>query len=352
MTGLLVTGGAGFIGSSFVRQALADGFTVLNLDALSYAGNSENVRELCDEPRHKLVVGQIQDRSLVESLLTEHQPRAIVNFAAETHVDRSIDDPTPFLETNVAGTHELLKAALCYWRSLPATARDRFRFLQISTDEVYGSKPEGSCDESSPYAPSSPYAASKAAADHFVAAYHQTYGLPTLITHSCNNYGPRQHPEKLIPHITLSALAGRKLPIYGDGLQVREWLHVEDNCSAIWRVLADGRPGRAYNIGGERERTNAMVVHSVCDILDRIRPRKYPHETLIERVADRPGHDRRYSLDCTRIETELGWRPAISFEEGLVSAVSWYVNHADWCERIVQSGYRLERLGLPAGAQP
>ena len=331
---LLVTGGAGFIGSNFVHRAIDDGHRVVTLDALTYAGSIENLTTLSATDRHTFVHGSINDRSLVSQLLAKHRPQTVINFAAQTHVDRSIDDPCAFVNTNVVGTHELLEATLSYWRGLSGDARERFRFLHISTDEVYGPLAQGRSSENSRYAPSSPYAASKAAADHLVRAYHVTFGLPVLITNCGNNYGPRQFPEKLIPLMILTALAREKLPVYGDGKHVRDWLHVDDHCSALMQVIDRGRPGETYNIGAHCERCNIDVVRRICDILDRLRPREGSYQSLISYVADRPGHDRRYSLDTSRIAHELGWQPMVSFEEGLERTMTWYLNNPLWCERV------------------
>lgn len=346
MTTFLVTGGAGFIGSNFVHRAVAAGHSAVNLDALSYAGNPDNLTGLSDPARHTFVHGSINDRALVAKLLAQHQPTAIVNFAAETHVDRSIDDPGAFIQTNIGGTYELLEAALAYWRAMPDAARANFRFLHVSTDEVYGSIATGKFTEESRYAPNSPYAASKAAADHLARAFHATYGLPVLITNCGNNYGPRQFPEKLIPHMILTALAGQPLPVYGDGMHVRDWLHVDDHCAALLRVIDAGKPGGTYNVGGHGERPNIDVVHAICDVLDQHRQRKESHRKLISYVTDRPGHDRRYSLDASKIERELGWRPAVPFETGLAQTVTWYLENLNWCERIKSGGYRVARAGL------
>ncbi|MEI7803854.1 MAG: dTDP-glucose 4,6-dehydratase [Hyphomicrobiales bacterium] len=346
MTTFLVTGGAGFIGSNFVHRAVAAGYSIVNLDALSYAGNLDNLTGLQDQTWHKFVHGSINDRALVAKLLLQHQPTAIVNFAAETHVDRSIDDPGAFIRTNIGGTYELLEAALAYWRVMPDTARANFRFLHVSTDEVYGSIAAGKFTEESRYTPNSPYAASKAAADHLARAFHATYGLPILITNCGNNYGPRQFPEKLIPHMILTALAGQPLPVYGDGMHVRDWLHVDDHCAALLRVIESGKPGNTYNVGGHGERPNVDVVNAICDMLDRNHPRKESHRKLISYVTDRPGHDRRYSLDASKLERELGWRPAVPFETGLAQTVTWYLENLNWCERIKSGGYRVARAGL------
>lgn len=346
MTTFLVTGGAGFIGSNFVHHAVAAGHSIVNLDALSYAGNRDSLAALDNNPRHIFVHGSINDRALVMQQLSRHRPSVIINFAAESHVDRSIDNPGIFIQTNVNGTYELLEAALSYWRSLPPAARAEFRFLHISTDEVYGSIETGKFTEDSRYAPNSPYAASKAAADHLVRSFNNTYRLPTLITNCSNNYGPRQFPEKLIPHMILMALAGQPLPVYGDGLHVREWLHVDDHCNALLRVIEAGRPGATYNIGGQGEKPNIEVVQAICDALGRERPRKDSYRSLINHVPDRPGHDRRYALDASKLERELGWRPTIAFEAGLSQTIAWYLANLAWCERIKSGGYRLARAGL------
>jgi dTDP-glucose 4,6-dehydratase len=346
----LVTGGAGFIGGAFVRGAVGGGRArVVNLDALTYAGNLDSLESVRDHPDHVFVAGNIDDGLLVAALLEEHRPEAIVHFAAESHVDRSIDGPRQFVLTNVLGTVDLLIAARAYWEGLKGEARDRFRFLHVSTDEVYGSLgPEGKFTEETPYDPHSPYSASKAASDHFVRAFGDTYGLPVLVTNCSNNYGPYQFPEKLIPLMILNALEGKPLPVYGDGQNVRDWLYVEDHCEAIERVLAAGRPGRTYNVGGEAERTNLQVVRAICDAVDAERP-DLPHRpcgSLLKFVPDRPGHDRRYAIDTARIGRELGWRPTVSFEEGLRRTVAWYLDNPGWVERVTSGSYRRERLGL------
>lgn len=346
MTTLLVTGGAGFIGSNFIRQIVSDtDWRVINLDLLTYAGNRESVDDL-DPQRHLLVHGDIADQDLVPKLLAEHRPDAIVHFAAESHVDRSIDDPGAFIRTNVNGTHNLLAAALDYWRS--AGEHDEFRFLHVSTDEVYGTlaPDEPPFDERHRYAPNSPYAASKAASDHLVRAWHRTYGLPTLITNCSNNYGPYQFPEKLIPLILINALAGERLPVYGDGQQRRDWLFVGDHCRAIRAVLERGRPGRVYNVGGDAEMCNLDVVRLLCDLLDAREPTERPRQSLIEFVEDRPGHDRRYAIDARRIRDELGWQPEVDFAGGLAATVDWYLANRDWWQRIRDGRYRSERLGI------
>ncbi|GIX33084.1 MAG: dTDP-glucose 4,6-dehydratase [Lysobacterales bacterium] len=347
---ILVTGGAGFIGGNFVLGWRRDRLgPVLNLDKLTYAGNLETLAALREDPEHHFVHGDIADRPLVERLLMEHRPRAILHFAAESHVDRSIDGPAAFIQTNVVGTLNLLECALNYWRSLPSAARDRFRFLHVSTDEVYGSLgPEGRFTEESRYDPRSPYAASKAAADHLVRAFHHTYGLPTVITNCSNNYGPYQFPEKLIPLVIQRALAGEDIPVYGDGRNVRDWLYVEDHCMALRLVLRKGRVGATYNIGGDAERENIVVVRRICALLDERRPRSdgRSYAEQIRFVPDRPGHDRRYAIDASRIREELGWRPEHDFESGLERTVDWYLAHQGWIERVLDGSYRLERLGL------
>lgn len=347
----LVTGGAGFIGGNFVIEAVARGVRVVNLDALTYAGNLDTLAGLAGNPAHVFVHGDIGDRALVAQLLAEHRPDAVLNFAAESHVDRSIDGPAAFVQTNVVGTLALLEAVRDYWASLAGAACTTFRFLHVSTDEVYGTLGEtGRFTESSPYAPNSPYAASKAASDHLVRAFHHTYGLPVLTTHCSNNYGPYHFPEKLIPLAITRALAGETLPVYGDGRQVRDWLYVADHCEAIRTVLAKGRVGETYNVGGDAERRNIEVVEAVCALLDARRPRAdgQGYASQIRFVSDRPGHDRRYAIDATRLREELGWRPAHSFEQGLADTVDWYLAHQDWVRRVLDGSYRLERMGMGA----
>jgi dTDP-glucose 4,6-dehydratase len=326
---LLVTGGAGFIGSNFVLSTLAaTGEPIVNLDKLTYAGNLANLGVLDGDARHAFVRGDICDRALVRRLLAEHRPRAIVHFAAESHVDRSIDGPADFVQTNVVGTFSLLEEARAYWAALESAEGQRFRFLHVSTDEVYGSLGPDSpaFTEEHPYAPNSPYAASKAASDHLVRAYHHTYGLPVLTTNCSNNYGPRQFPEKLIPLMVTNALAGKPLPVYGDGLNVRDWLYVDDHCDAVRLVLDKGRTGETYNIGGNNEIRNIDLVRTLCALLDEARPRKGArHADLIAMVKDRPGHDRRYAIDASKIARELGWRPRENFESGLRKTVDWYL---------------------------
>lgn len=339
---LLVTGGAGFIGSNFVLRAVAAGHTVINLDALTYAGNPDNLASLNGHPRHMFVQGTIGDAALVGRLLEQHQPDAVVHFAAESHVDRSIDGPEVFLRTNVLGTFTLLQAALTYWRSLAADAAQRFRFLHVSTDEVYGSlaPSEPAFREETPYAPNSPYSASKASSDHMVRAWFHTYGLPVLTTNCSNNYGPFQFPEKLIPLMILNALSGKPLPVYGDGLNVRDWLYVEDHCEAILAVLKGGRVGETYNVGGLNEQTNLEIVAKLCALLDDLHPAGAPHERLITFVTDRPGHDRRYAINCDKVQRELGWRPRESFATGLEKTVRWYLEHDEWVQRVASGEYR------------
>ncbi|HET6397844.1 MAG TPA: dTDP-glucose 4,6-dehydratase [Pseudoxanthomonas sp.] len=347
----LVTGGAGFIGGNFVLEAVARGVRVVNLDALTYAGNLDTLSSLEGNPGHVFVQGDIGDRALVRRLLAEHRPDAVVNFAAESHVDRSIDGPAAFVQTNVVGTLGLLEAVRDHWRALDGAAREAFRFLHVSTDEVYGTLGEtGKFTETTPYAPNSPYSASKAASDHLVRAFHHTYGLPVLTTNCSNNYGPYHFPEKLIPLVIQRALAGETLPVYGDGQQVRDWLYVSDHCEAIRTVLASGRPGETYNVGGNAERRNLEVVKTICRLLDERRPREdgKPRESQIAFVADRPGHDRRYAIDASKIRNELGWEPKHTFEQGIAATVDWYLAHQDWVRRVLDGSYRLERIGTAA----
>jgi dTDP-glucose 4,6-dehydratase len=348
MQTVLVTGGAGFIGSNFVRYLLARDVRVVNLDLLTYAGNLATIADLGSDRRHTFVEGDIGDEALVTSLLLQHQPQAIVNFAAESHVDRSIDAPLAFIETNVAGTARLLQCARGYWSRLEGKARAEFRFLHVSTDEVYGSLgPEGRFTEATPYAPNSPYSASKAASDHLVRAWFHTYGMPVLTTNCSNNYGPWQFPEKLIPLMILNAREGRPLPIYGDGGNIRDWLYVVDHCSAIWRVLQAGTPGEVYNVGGNCERTNLQVVDALCEIMDDLFPRSphAPHRGLKVFVKDRPGHDLRYAIDAGKLKRDLGWEPRATFEQGLRDTVLWYLDHIDWCATVSAGSYQRERLG-------
>jgi len=349
MQTILVTGGAGFIGGNFVHLMLAEwDLRLVNLDRLTYAGNLDTLRPLAGNPRHIFVQGDIGDRTLVSRLLRDYEVDAVVNFAAESHVDRSIDGPAAFIETNVVGTFNLLDCARGYWSGLSAARKAAFRFLHVSTDEVYGSLgPTGKFTERTPYAPNSPYSASKAASDHLVRAWHHTYGLPVLTTHCSNNYGPYQFPEKLIPLTIAKALAGEPLPIYGDGSNVRDWLYVEDHCRAIARVLEAGRPGEVYNVGGNSEKTNLDVVDTLCALLDEALPESphRPHAALKQFVTDRPGHDQRYAIDASKLETELGWAPRETFESGLGRTLDWYLTHADWVRRVTDGSYRGQRLG-------
>ena len=342
---ILVTGGAGFIGSNFVLDWLAGGGEpVVNLDALTYAGNLHNLDGLRGDARHVFVHGQIGDRALVDRLLAEHRPRAVVHFAAESHVDRSILGPEEFLRTNVYGTFTLLESARGHWSGLPDAEKAAFRFLHVSTDEVYGSLAAGApaFTEDHVYEPNSPYSASKAASDHLVRAWHHTYGLPVLTTNCSNNYGPFHFPEKLIPLMIVNALAGKPLPVYGDGQQVRDWLYVSDHCSAIRRVLEAGRVGETYNIGGWNEQTNLAIVHTICDLLDELQPRAdgQSYRSQITHVPDRPGHDRRYAIDARKIERELGWRPAETFHTGIRKTVAWYLAHTEWVQDVQSGAYR------------
>jgi len=321
---------------------------VVNLDALTYAGNLDTLAAVAHDPLHVFVQGDIGDAALVERLLREHQPDAVINFAAESHVDRSIDGPAAFVQTNVVGTLTLLEKARDYWKSLDAPARDAFRFLHVSTDEVYGTLGDtGKFTETTAYAPNSPYSASKAASDHLVRAFHHTYGLPVLTTNCSNNYGPYQFPEKLIPLVIAKALAGEPLPVYGDGLNVRDWLYVGDHCAAIRRVLEAGRVGETYNVGGDAERTNITVVKAICALLDQRRPLAdgRARESLITYVKDRPGHDRRYAIDASKLQSELGWAPSVTFEEGIARTVDWYLDNQPWVQRVLDGSYRLERIG-------
>jgi dTDP-glucose 4,6-dehydratase len=355
---MIVTGGAGFIGANFVRYVLAhDDARIVVADKLTYAGNLCTIAELMDDARFVFVQADITDREAMAALFREHRPRAVVNFAAETHVDRSIDDPGPFIETNIVGAYVLLETARRYVASLNETERAAFRFLHVSTDEVYGTLgPTGYFSEETAYAPNSPYAASKASADHLVRAYHETYQLPAIITNCSNNYGPYQFPEKLIPLVTLNAIEGRRLPIYGDGGNVRDWLYVEDHCAGILLALKRGRAGEKYNIGGTGERTNLQVIDAICAALDELLPAtenpalaaqgKQHYSELKTFVPDRPGHDRRYAIDATKIRRELGWRPATDFDGGIARTVRWYIDNRAWCETVQADKYRRERLGV------
>jgi len=341
---ILVTGGAGFIGANFVLDWLGQsGEPVVNLDALTYAGNRENLASLAGDARHVFAHGDICDRALLDRLLAEHHPRAIVHFAAESHVDRSIHGPAAFVRTNVEGTFTLLEAARAYWSGLDGDAKAAFRFLHVSTDEVYGSlgPADPAFTETKGFEPNSPYSASKAASDHLVRAWHHTYGLPVVTTNCSNNYGPYQFPEKLIPLMIANALAGKPLPVYGDGQNVRDWLYVGDHCAAIREVLARGRCGETYNVGGWNEKPNLDIVHTVCTLLDELRPDPAgPHARLITYVADRPGHDRRYAIDARKIERELGWRPVETFESGIRKTIAWYLDHQDWVAHVQSGAYR------------
>jgi dTDP-glucose 4,6-dehydratase len=360
----VVTGGAGFIGSNFVRKALASREArIVVVDKLTYAGNLESLADVSDDPRFEFVRADIAERGAMEELFRAHRPSAVLNFAAETHVDRSIDGPAAFIETNVVGTFELLDAARRHLAGLAPALAARFRFLHVSTDEVYGSLgPTGAFVETTPYEPNSPYSASKASADHLVRAYHATYGLPTLLTNCSNNYGPYQFPEKLIPLMILNALEGKRLPIYGDGGNVRDWLYVEDHCDGILAALERGQPGERYNLGGGAERTNLQIVDAICQELERARPAAQSaalaragmesYSALKTFVPDRPGHDRRYAIDASKAQHELGWRPAHAFDRGLAATVRWYLEQRDWCDAVQSGRYGRERLGLTPAAAP
>ncbi len=342
---ILVTGGAGFIGANFVLDWLAESSeTVVNLDKLTYAGNLETLASLQNNPHHVFVQGDIGDADLVAQLLQTHQPRAVINFAAESHVDRSIHGPGEFIETNIVGTFRLLESVRGYWSALPAAEKTAFRFLHVSTDEVYGSlaQDEPAFAETHRYEPNSPYSASKAASDHLVRAWHHTYGLPVLTTNCSNNYGPYHFPEKLIPLMIVNALAGKPLPIYGDGMQIRDWLYVKDHCSAIRRVLQAGKLGETYNVGGWNEKPNLEIVHTVCKLLDALRPKAdgSSYATQITTVTDRPGHDRRYAIDARKLEQELGWKPAETFDTGIRKTVEWYLANPDWVSHVQSGAYR------------
>ncbi len=352
---ILVTGGAGFIGSNFVRFLLSDASTspqvhkLINLDKLTYAGNPENLRDVADDPRYELVQAGIEDAECIHRLLIENHIDAVVNFAAESHVDRSIDSPEPFFQTNVIGTLRIVNECMRYWRELDSQQKAAFRFLHVSTDEVYGSLSETdpAFEETTPFAPNSPYSASKAASDHIVRAYHHTFGLPVITTNCSNNYGPFQFPEKLIPLMILNALEGKNLPIYGDGMNVRDWLYVTDHCTGIWTALIKGRLGETYNIGGKNEKPNIEIVDTICSLLDAKRPRadgkSYGTQKVF--VKDRPGHDRRYAINCSKIESELGWTPSETFETGIAKTIDWYLENQDWCEQITSGKYQRQRLG-------
>ena len=351
---VLVTGGAGFIGSAVIRHLLDHtDANVVNVDKLTYAANLRSIPQAIGNPRYRLEKVDICNAAEVRRIFRQFNPTSVLHLAAESHVDRSIDGPTTFIQTNLVGTFTLLDEALAYWRKLDRLEADRFRFLHVSTDEVFGSLPErGLFSEASPYAPRSPYSATKAGSDHLVRAWHETYGLPTLITNCSNNYGPYQFPEKLIPHIILRALAGQALPLYGDGLHIRDWLYVEDHARALALVLERGAVGETYNIGARNERTNKELVEGICALLDEVRPSKNgPHSSLIEFVPDRPGHDRRYAIDPAKIETQLTWRPAESFESGLAKTVRWYLDNEPWWRDVIQRGYKVERAGLTRQVQ-
>ena len=342
---ILVTGGCGFIGSAFLLSWFRNtDEPVVNLDLLTYAGHPGNLQALSGDPRHLFVKGDIGDPALVARLLAEHKPRAIINFAAEGHVDRSIDAPLAFAQTNVVGTLRLLETTHAWWRTLPPGVAAEFRFLHVSTDEVFGSLDANAAafTETHRYEPNSPYSASKAASDHFVRAWHHTFGLPTLTTNCSNNYGPRQFPEKLIPLMILNAVGGKPLPVYGDGKQVRDWLHVDDHCAALRAVLAKGKPGETYNIGGRSERTNLAVVDAICKALDTLRAQSdgSKYAKLVTHVRDRPGHDRRYAIDDTKISTELGWQPEVDFQQGIRSTVDWYLGNQEWVRSVTSGSYR------------
>ena len=352
---LLVTGGAGFIGSNFIRFLLSDASAspqvskIVNLDKLTYAGNPDNLTDVQSDPRYVFAEGGIEDDSLIHKLLIEHHIDAVVNFAAESHVDRSIDSPEPFFQTNVIGTLRILNESLKFWKELDNEKKAAFRFLHVSTDEVYGTLTETdpAFEETTPFAPNSPYSASKAASDHIVRAYHHTYGMPVITTNCSNNYGPYQFPEKLIPLMILNALEGKDLPIYGDGMNVRDWLYVTDHCSGIWAALLKGVKGETYNIGGKNEKPNIEIVDTICKILDEKQPRKdgksYTEQKIF--VKDRPGHDRRYAINCSKIESELSWSPSETFETGITKTVQWYLDNRAWCDNITSGKYARQRLG-------
>lgn len=348
---ILVTGGAGFIGSAVVRHIIQNTQdSVINVDKLTYAGNLESLTEIADSPRYQFARLDICDRAGLDQLLTSEQPDIIMHLAAESHVDRSIDGPAAFIETNIVGTYTLLEASRSYWNTLDAKRKNLFRFHHISTDEVYGELgPTGLFTETTPYSPNSPYSASKASSDHLVRAWHETYGLPTLVTNCSNNYGPYHFPEKLIPLVILNAIAGKPLPIYGKGDQVRDWLYVEDHARALYLVATQGKIAETYNIGGHNERQNIEVVHAICDLLEELRPEKPAgvarYRDLITHVTDRPGHDVRYAIDAGKIERELGWKPQETFESGIRQTVSWYLSHSDWWQRVLNGSYQMERLG-------
>lgn len=346
---ILITGGAGFIGSAVIRHIIANtSDSVVNVDKLTYAGNLESLDSVNDSPRYAFEHVDICNSSEMERVFREHQPGAVMHLAAESHVDRSIDGPAAFIETNIVGTYTLLEAARHYWRSLSEARQDQFRFHHISTDEVYGDleSPEDLFTEQTAYAPSSPYSASKASSDHLVRAWHRTYGLPVIVTNCSNNYGPYHFPEKLIPLMILNALDGKPLPVYGKGNQVRDWLYVEDHARALYKVVTEGKVGETYNIGGHNEKQNIDVVHTICDLLQELAPSSQKYRDLITHVADRPGHDLRYAIDASKIERELGWVPEESFESGIRKTVQWYLNNRNWCQRVQDGSYQRERLGV------
>ncbi len=347
---LIVTGGAGFIGSAIIRTLLnTTQAVIINVDKLTYAGNLDSLTAISQHPNYHFEQQDIVDQPAMQALFTRYQPDAVMHLAAESHVDRSIDGPAEFINTNILGTYTLLEVARAYWQGLAAPAKARFRFHHVSTDEVYGSLGDtGLFTETTAYAPNSPYSASKAASDHLVRAWHHTYGFPVVTTNCSNNYGPYQFPEKLIPVIMLNAKAGKPLPVYGDGANIRDWLYVDDHAKALWLVLQQGRLGETYNIGGHNEKTNLEVVHGVCAALDELLPDSphRPHAKLITFVADRPGHDRRYAIDASKIQRELGWTPQETFETGLRKTVQWYLDNEAWCQRVMDGSYRGERLGL------
>ena len=350
---LLITGGAGFIGSAVIRHIIANTqASVVNIDKLTYAGNLESLADVAGSPRYAFEQVDICDRAELERVFSEHQPDSVMHLAAESHVDRSIDNPSAFIETNIVGTYTLLETARAYWKGLAARPRERFRFHHISTDEVYGDlgDDDGLFSERSPYAPSSPYSASKASSDHLVRAWQRTYGLPTLITNCSNNYGPYHYPEKLIPLMILNALSGKPLPVYGKGEQIRDWLYVEDHARALYKVITEGQVDATYNIGGHNEKTNLEVVQTLCELLQELAPSSISYSRLITFVADRPGHDQRYAIDASKIARELGWSPKESFETGIRKTVAWYLNNLGWCQRIQQrtSGQLHQRLGISA----
>ena len=342
---ILVTGGAGFIGANFVLRMLnGNQVNLVNLDKLTYAGNLQTLAPIAGNANYRFYQGDIGDRDLLNNLLKQYQPKAVINFAAESHVDRSIRGPSEFIQTNIVGTFNLLESVRAYFEDLDVETKNKFRFLHVSTDEVYGTldKTDPPFSEANPYEPNSPYAASKAASDHLVRAWFHTYGLPVLTTNCSNNYGPYQFPEKLIPLVMHNALKGKQLPVYGDGLQIRDWLYVEDHCDAIWTVLENGRVGETYNIGGNNEKTNISVVQTICSILDQLKPREdqKSYAEQISFVKDRPGHDRRYAINASKIANELGWRPKETFETGIKKTIQWYLDHQDWIEGVTSGSYR------------